>query len=86
MNPIFHKARELFNWKVEKQARRNADLFRKDCSKNRKIMAVASIYVAVREMGDFPVSQKSLARDFGVTTNSIRNYSKLLVELKEKGG
>ena len=84
VNPVFEKAKELFNWKVEKQARKYADILRKGNikGKNRKHIAVASIYASVKD-SEYSASMERIAMEFGVATVSIRTYFKYLVKLVE---
>ena len=81
---IFLKCKKLFNWKIEKQARKYADLMRrgKIKGKSRTLMAIASIYAAIKDSA-YKMSMRDVAKEFKVAELSVRRYFNYLVKLVE---
>lgn len=81
---IFDDCRKLFNWKIEKQARKYADILRKGKTKgsSRNLMAVAGVYASLKD-SSYKMSMRQVAKEFKVAELSVRNYFGYLVKLVE---
>lgn len=84
VNPIFKQARDMFNWKIEKRARRYADMLRRGKSdgRSRKLMAIAGVYASLKD-SSYRMSMRKVAKEFGVAELSVRKYFEHLVKIVE---